>query len=561
VAEVRERIRRAVVAVEAIFRADPDRARAVLEHGEAVVLAQAGGIEGIMAPAAQRAVRRHHEQAAARDDPQRAGVVERERLDPGRAGLVAQRHRRETARRRIAPRQAARRPHPQAPAPGQHAGDRVVRQAGGVARIVAQRLHPAAVHIDMQDAAAGRAQPQAAIGADGDPADLARAARVGGLARQQREARKAAAGEVRAADPTVHRAGPQRPGAVDPDRHDAVVGQRVAIERLAGVADEASGRGVAPFEAVEIRTDPQVVALVVVQRLHAPVVHAFVGAEVMALRDALADVPRFEAGVGADPQRVARSHRQCRHRVPLAVAGRVDVVMREADGARGQVVEADARADPQAATRIEGERRHAVVAQAGGILGVVTQRAPLARGRIDVHDPVARADPQAVRAVADDRGHGAVARIGLGAGQQRQADEPAGGGIEPYEPAARAEPQPVLAILVRGLDVVVDEARGIVGVVAEDLVAVAVEAVQARLRAEPHETVVVLQDREDGFLGQPLFQPDALEPQAARSARQRQRAHAGQQQATQHAQQRAVDDWAGFGFPGHGPNLPDRRKC
>jgi hypothetical protein len=126
----------------------------------------------------------------------------------------------------------------------------------------------------------------------------------------------------------------------------------VAVERLVLVVDEGLAGRIAPFHAVQVGADPQVVAAVVVQHVDAHVADAVAGIEPAPRRRGrcrpIAQAPGFEAGGGADPERVARAHRQRGDAVAAGVAGPgvVDVVMVETGGAGDQVVDADAGAHP-----------------------------------------------------------------------------------------------------------------------------------------------------------------------------------------------------------------------
>jgi hypothetical protein len=299
----------------------------------------------------------------------------------------------------------------------------------------------------------------------------------------------------------------------------------VAVERQVGVADEALADGVAPFQAVEVGADPQVVAGVVVEGQDAGVAHAFIGADVAPLRLAVAGAPGVEAGGGADPQDPALPHRQRHHGVALGAAVRVDVVVVEAARAGRQVVDAAPGADPQAAAPVRRQCGDAVVAQAAGVAAVMPEGAEASAGDVEMDQAVAGADPQAAGAIADDGGDRAVARHPLGGGREGIAHELLGGLVEARQAAARAEPQSPFAVFPGCLYIVVRQRGGIARVAAEDAHLVAVVAVQSVLGAEPHESGPVLQDGLDRFLRQPLFQAHVFEAQAARRAGLRR--HAG----------------------------------
>ena len=126
--------------------------------------------------------------------------------------------------------------------------------------------------------------------------------------------------------------------------------------------------------------------------------------------------------------------------------------------------------------------------------------------------PLAGGHPQAVPAVADDGGGGHVA------GFDGLMDETANGRIVAVQSAFTADPQSAIGILVQRLHIVVAQAVGVAGIVLEDGDAVAVEAVQAGLRADPDETLAVLDHAGDGFLRQALLDAEVFEAQAERSA-------------------------------------------
>jgi hypothetical protein len=86
--------------------------------------------------------------------------------------------------------------------------------------------------------------------------------------------------------------------------------------------------------------------------------------------------------------------------------------------------------------------------------------------------------------------------------------------------------------------IIVGQAGRIGRVAAEHAVAVAVEARQPGLGAEPHEAGMVLHDGQHRFLRQALFQADVLEVEAARGAGPGQRS----QVEGEHGGQQAQDD-------------------
>ena len=364
--------------------------------------------------------------------------------------------------------------------------------------------------VHAQQAVAGGADPHPAVGVFGDGAHLGPAQALGHAI-----AREAAAGQVGAADAAVLGAGPQGAGPVDQHGADLVVGQRVLVRGVVAVGEEAAAGRVQPLQALHVGADPQGGAAVVVERQDAHLADALGRPQAAALGRALAEAPGFEPGAGADPQRVARPHRQRQHGVALRVL-RVDRMVFEAVRARGQPVQAGRGADPEIPLAVERQGVDAVVAQRRGVERIVAEGAHPSAGGVGVQQAVAGRQPESTVARGHDGEHAAVAGAPAGLVRRRVAQEAAGGAVEARQAALGAEPQAALGVLVGRHDVVVGDAVGIAGLVAVARDAVAVVAVQPGLGAEPHEAAPVLQDRQHGLLRQALLHREALEAQGAR---------------------------------------------
>jgi hypothetical protein len=410
VAEMRETVRGRVEPVEAVFRADPDHALAVFDERISEIIAEAGRVVRVVVPAAlEPPARVEPHEAAPGQHPQGIVASGHQGLHVVDTAIARQRNRRKTSARGIAPRQAGRRADPQPAAQRQQRADHVVRQAAGAPRIVAEGFDSAGGPVQAQQPGAGGAQPQASVRRGRHREDLA-AAGVKRLPpwRHRHETLEPATGKVGPVDAAEQRTDPQRSGAVDVDGGHLVVGQRLAVERLADVSGKTDGAGGPPLQAVEIGADPQLACRVAVQGQHARVAHALVGADVAPDRQALADAPCLEAGARADPQFVARPDRERPHRVAF-VAKWGDVKMVDAAGAGRQAVEPGRAADPERAANVAHQCVDAVVVQTVGVGRVVVQRADPPAGGIQVHQTFAGPDPQAACPVVDERADGTVA--------------------------------------------------------------------------------------------------------------------------------------------------------
>ena len=154
-----------------------------------------------------------------------------------------------------------------------------------------------------------------------------------------------------------------------------------------------------------------------------------------------------------------------------------------------------------------------VVAEGRGIPRIVPVVPEGAGGTVQqVQSALAGACPEPSGPVSQDRPDDVVAEAGGVARVVGEVGEPVGGGIEALQAAVEAaHPEDAVAVLADALDLVVGEAEGVPGVVLEDRESIPVEAVQAVLRDEPHESLLVLQDRVHDALGQALFDGDVGE--------------------------------------------------
>jgi hypothetical protein len=79
-----------------------------------------------------------------------------------------------------------------------------------------------------------------------------------------------------------------------------------------------------------------------------------------------------------------------------------------------------------------------------------------------------------------------------------------------HRAAVGADPQSAAGVQLHIRDERIRQTTEVAGL-AQVLERVAVEAVEAILRAEPHESLCVLRDRHHCLLGQPIVEPEALE--------------------------------------------------
>lgn len=543
----------AVEAVQSIVGADPEDAVVVLGHGEQAVFAEAGRIAGIVAPGgANLQVRAEQVETGARDHPEGAVARLHHRLDLGGVPVGTEVDAMEIPAVLVAPGEAGAGAHPQAAVDQRHAVHHVARQRAGALRVVPQLPRTFAGRVEQQQAGAGRAHPQLAVGAGDDIAHLPEAglaavlvavlvaalvAELGGVA----EPRKAAAGQVGAAHAAETGADPERTGAVDAHRRHLVVRQAVLVEGMVAVGDETAAGGIAPLQAIELGADPQRTAGVVVQGLDAQVADALARLHLAPPRLARTEPPLLQPALGADPQRLARPHRQ-RQDARAAWILRAGRHPYETVRARGEARQAAGRADPEAALGVEGQGVDDAVARLPRLAVGVAQRGKGAGARIEAFQAVAGTEPEDALAVGRDRVHAAVGLLSGAGREQGVADELAAGGVEARQAALGAEPEAALGVLEGGVDETVRQGGRIVRIVAVDSQAVAVIAVQAGLGAEPHEALAVLQDGEHRFLGHAILDRQALEAQAARrggvgGARRAQRR--GEQRVEQYAGQHA----------------------
>jgi hypothetical protein len=161
-----------------------------------------------------------------------------------------------------------------------------------------------------------------------------------------------------------------------------------------------------------------------------------------------------------------------------------------------------AGADPQPAAAVEEQRRDRVAPQALGIFGPPLVTDDSAGFGVDLEQAVPfGAHPQRPVGRLGDRRHSLPDPL--------DRDEGLRPPVEAAQAAPGAHPQALPPVFVEHGDRVVGNAARIRGIVLEHHEGVAVEAVEPLLRAEPQKAHVVLEDRLDGALGEPLLEGEA----------------------------------------------------
>src|SRR5476649_1606039 len=391
-------------------------------------------------------------------------------------------------------------------------GHLVIGQAVGIGRIVHVDLAVAADRIVAIQAAVGAQPKQAvAVGDDGAHLVVGQVARLVGLAHQPREA---AAAQIDTADAIVPGADPEGAEAVAEQRRYLVVGDAVAVAVFVAVLDQAIFGGQPAVQAIGDAAHPQRVFAVLVEGRDAARLEPFALAEAAPLRLRGVELaPLFQAGQGADPQRLRGVHLQRLHGVGLVIRRGVEPVVDKAGGARRQHVQTRRGADPQPAGGVARQRVDLVVGQAGAVGRVVVPDGEAAVGRVEVLQAVAGGQPQATEAVVEDGAHVAVAVAALGRFVGTVVDEGLGLRVVVIEAAVGADPQAAGAVGVQRADPVVTEAGRIGDGAFKADDAIAVVAAQAGLAAEPHEALPVLRDGQHRFLHQSMFDAELLEAQ------------------------------------------------
>ena len=506
----------AVEQIQAIEGADPQPAAPVFEDRTRHVVGQAGGIKRVVAKRPDHPRGRVEPvQAAARRNPQRVVAVDQHAAH-GVAVRVAlgQRLADEAPAGRVEASDAGAPAGPDhAAAVARHRVDQRVAQAVRVARLMAQHAGHAGGRIEQIEAVAG-AQPQLAGAVVDDGAHLVvrQRSRAAG---QFDDAGEAAAAEVDAAHAGVPGTDPEGADAVAEQRRDAVVGQAVVVGRLVAEVGEAARLRVPAIQPVVLAADPQGGIAVLEQHADFAAHNAIIRAQQAALAGAGRKLPAFESGQAADPQRLTGVNQQRAHGIKLGARARQRVML-EAGGARRQAVQAERGADPQAPAGVQRQRVDLVVNQARWRARDVVPYLEDAGFHVEVLQAIGGGDPQAVLAVAFHRVDMAVAVTALVRLVRRIVYKRLGGRVEPFEAAVGADPEPAGAVDMQHAHPVADDAARVADFISVGRHPVAVEARQAGLAAEPHEAVAVLDHRQDRFLGQPVFDAELLETQAAR---------------------------------------------
>jgi hypothetical protein len=151
-----------------------------------------------------------------------------------------------------------------------------------------------------------------------------------------------------------------------------------------------------------------------------------------------------------------------------------------------------------------------------GILGVVLVMDELPGRSIQSVESLLRANPQLTITIHKKRWNHIVCQTGGLGGTVPIVREGIRLQIESVEPATvRSNPEPLLPVFNQCRDLIVSQSIGILRIVFVHFEAGSIVSTQAIPRAEPHEPSAVLQNAGYGTLGEPMFDRDALEPEAS----------------------------------------------
>ena len=325
-------------------------------------------------------------------------------------------------------------------------------ERAGLVLAEGQLLDRSGVRVDDVDATAIGADPQAAVTGlvDGHDAGGAGRARVAGA---HRDGAQAARGR-QDLEAGVHRADPQRAMAVEMQRHDVPVAERIGPARHLVDGRPDAGFLVQAGKAVAERADPQLAPLVVGEGRDATACQPL--GTLRTEFPAVAVPATDAAGTGSDPQQPAGALGQ-RQDVRIAQRRRIPrivPVVRKATRAPVEQVESVGRAYPDLAAAVLEQGVHGVAGQRSGIVGGVP---------VDVFDIAARVDPGETAAIgADpDAARPVLEQLHDAAALARVEAAVVGEGalvrVEAVKPGVGSDPQRVRGVTEQRVDMIAGE--------------------------------------------------------------------------------------------------------